>query len=361
MMENATSSHPCNSSKLEQAIGSSFTHLMAIQQTMTDSTQHASRQAASHDRNLVLISANPKAGARSGNNLLEELYESLESRGFELVHISRIDDLAPGIESAHQTGRLRTIIACGGDGTAALVTNHAPPSTPICIFPLGTENLLAKYLELKPDPEATADLVAQGQSVALDAGKAGDRIFLLMAGCGFDAQVVHQLHASRTGHIRKWSYFKPILKSIWNYRYPRIRITFPDGPENAELSEKPLPASWVFLCNLPRYAFGLPVARGADGRDGLLDIRSFRRGYFFPALRYLAGLYFGDCWSWRDCQALRASKIRLEADEPVPVQLDGDPAGFLPMDFEILPKRLNVLVSKAWADKHGFPKSAELE
>ena len=104
---------------------------------------------------------------------------------------------------------------------------------PISIFPLGTENLLGKHLELTAEPLAAAHLIRHGQAIQLDAGRAGDRIFLLMVGCGFDANVIHQLHATRTGHIRHSSYFKPIWQSNHSYSYPKIQIRFPELDKTA--------------------------------------------------------------------------------------------------------------------------------
>jgi diacylglycerol kinase family enzyme len=39
--------------------------------------------------------------------------------------------------------------------------------------------------------------------------------------------------------------------------------------------------------------------------------------------------------------------FRLEADEPVPYQVDGDPGGHLPLEIKVLPQRLTLVVSKA--------------
>ena len=312
-------------------------------------------------QNLVVISANPKAGARSGANSLQQLCWELEQSGFELIRISEIPQLGPGIEAAYRTGRLRTVLAAGGDGTVALATNHTPPSVPISILPLGTENLLAKYLNLTAEPQTTANLIRYGETVQLDAGKAGERIFLLMVGCGFDAEVIHQLHASRTGHIRHLSYLKPIWRSIGSYPYSKIQISFPEVSSKSAGDVIPsFSASWVFLFNLPRYAFGLPLSPDANGKDGLLDLCSFEHGSLWQGLRYMSGVFAGDCWSWPDCRRKRVRKVRLESDQPVPVQLDGDPAGFLPLDVEILPGRLTILTAPQWAAKHGFPKTPEL-
>ncbi len=41
---------------------------------------------------------------------------------------------------------------------------------------------------------------------------------------------------------------------------------------------------------------------------------------------------------------LRADKVRFTSDEKVAYQLDGDPGGVLPVEVEVLPKRLTLLV-----------------
>ena len=58
--------------------------------------------------------------------------------------------------AAEQTlaaGTLRAVVAAGGDGTIRLIAKRTPPGTPLAVLPLGTENLLARYLELTADPQ----------------------------------------------------------------------------------------------------------------------------------------------------------------------------------------------------------------
>jgi diacylglycerol kinase (ATP) len=294
----------------------------------------------------VLISVNPRAGSRSGLPQIERLAALLRERDYRVDMFHDIDLLANAAEKHLNDGELRSVVAAGGDGTAALVANSTSPDVPISVLPLGTENLLSKYLGILPTPLFVCDMIDRGRTVRLDAGRADDRIFLLMVGCGFDAEVVRRMHELRTGHIGHFSYAKPIFDSIRNYQYPLLRLYCHESGGVGEPRE--IQARWAFVVNLPRYAGGLKVAPEADGTDGLLDVCTLRDGFFWRGLWYLSHLFWGSHQKLESCTTGRVNRVRIESDEDVPYQLDGDPGGTLPVEIEVLPERVNMVVPVTW-------------
>jgi diacylglycerol kinase family enzyme len=311
------------------------------------------RISSATEARRILIAANPHAGARSGQLLVGQVADGLRQRGFAVEIISDIAHLIREVQGGYEDGSLYAVAAAGGDGTAALVVNVLPPSVPLALIPLGTENLFAKYLGVKADADAICESIAGGSVVRLDAGKANDRLFLLMLGCGFDAEVVRRLHRERKGHIHHFSYAKPILDSIRSYEYPQLRVYFQPASPTASVAETGmLVGCWAFVVNLPRYAGGLSIVPGADGSDGLLDVGTFKHGNLWNGLMYLGGVWLGQHGSWRDFATVRAPRIRIEADAPdVPYQLDGDPGGVLPVEVEALPGRITVLTPPRWVPR----------
>lgn len=296
----------------------------------------------------VIVSVNPKAGSGTSASLVDSLVDLLSRRDYVVSVVSEVDEVSRRAEQFQQAGALRAVVSAGGDGTAALIVNRTQPGTPIAILPLGTENLLSKYLGITAEPEKICDTIAGGRIAQLDAGLANGQIFLLMGGCGFDAEVVRRLHNERTGNIHHLSYFKPIFESIRNYQYPKLRIySIVDG--QSQPVEPTVSAKWVFVVNLPRYAGGLQIVPDADGADSLLDVCTFKGGSFCKGLIYLGGVLMGRHRNWSDCVTFQTQHVRIESDEPVPYQLDGDPGGFLPVEIGILPGRLSVLVPEKWA------------
>ena len=306
------------------------------------------------DARRVLICVNPRAGAQNRQALVDQLARALTGKGFEVTVLDQIEALISEANTALAAGRLRAVVAAGGDGTVRLVAERTPPGTPIAVLPLGTENLLARYLELTSDTEDLANVVADGNIVRLDAGRAGERLFTLMAGCGFDADVVRRLHQDRQGHIHHLSYAKPILDAILEYEYPELRVYYAaaSAPDGAAPDQE-ITARWVFAVNLPRYAGGLNFSPEASGTDGLLDVCTFKEGSLWHGLMYLGGVMLGQHETMQDFVRVQTRRLRIEAAAPAPYQLDGDPGGNLPVEISIEPGRLTMIVAQGWAEKQG--------
>jgi len=296
------------------------------------------------DADQVVISVNPKAGARSSRPRVQRLVELLESGGFKPRVLTDLDEVACVANKSHSEGRLRALIGVGGDGTAAELVNRTQAGLPITLMPAGNENLLARHLGLGTEPQTIFRTVAEGALLQLDAARANDRVFLLMIGCGFDAEVVRRVHQRRTGHIRSRDYFKPILETIRSYEYPQLRVYWGDPTGDAAEAGPPIDVRWLFAFNLPCYAGGLELVPGANGRDGLLDVCTFARGSLRHGLRYVASAFLRRHQRLADCTIRRADRLRITSDARVPYQLDGDPGGFLPVDVEVLPGRLTMVV-----------------
>ncbi len=294
----------------------------------------------------MIVSLNPKAGARGGEPLAKELVERLEALGIESKLTSDLDEVVDLTTRWGDEGSLRAVVAGGGDGTVGLLANLLPAGAPLSILPLGTENLLSRHLGIRPCAEQAAEVISVGQGVRMDAGEADGRLFLSMLGVGLDADVVRRLDAGRSGHINHLSYARPIIESICNYQYPELRVYANGG-------EQPVAAKWTFVVNLPRYAGGLSLSPGANEFDGKLNVCTFRQGSLWHGLRYLTGVVLQQHQHWDDVEIEPIEVVRIESDGEVPYQLDGDVGGVLPVEARVLRERLTLLAPMSWPAQRG--------
>jgi diacylglycerol kinase (ATP) len=298
-----------------------------------------STSTLSRDADRVVILVNPKAGPIAAQPGADRLAGLLKERGYKVEVFS---DLAAATSQAkrwHAEGSLRTLVGVGGDGTAAELVNRTDEGLPLTLFPGGNSNLLARYIGMTKDSEFVCRTIVEGVAARLDAGRANGRIFLLMIGCGFDAEVVNRVHEDRTGHINLKNYFHPIRYTLRNYAYPEIRASWQDDGEAAAS----LSARWLFVFNLPCYGGGFRIAPNSDGSDGLLDVCGFRSGGFWRHMATVVLRQHGRTADWMVC---RRRRLRITSEAQVSYQIDGDPGGWLPLEVEVLPGRLTVVVPK---------------
>lgn len=294
----------------------------------------------------VVISVNPKAGRSSVMRKARSLARLLSHEGLTVEIHDNLEQLTEAANGYFAEGTLRTVVGVGGDGTAAELSNRLAAGVPLTLLACGTANVLAKFLGLSDCPERLCQTIVAGKVARMDAARANGRLFLAMFGVGFDAQVVEQLHAWRQAAggrpISYWSYLKPILDSIRTYDYPKIQVDCRDASEGSAADS--LTARWVFAMNLPRYGWGLPLAPRAVADDGLLDLCTFGHGSLWNGVRYVAAAQLGLHHYLPDCTLRRGRRFRITADQPLRYQVDGDPGGSLPVDIEVLPARLTLLV-----------------
>jgi diacylglycerol kinase family enzyme len=263
--------------------------------------------------------------------------------------------------------RCRCLVAVGGDGTVADLLNEQP-SVPLTVLPAGTENLVARHFGLRRDPDELAKTIAGGIAVRVDVGLVAGRRFLLMAGFGFDGEVVsrhHQGRVSRSGSIRpthRIAYIWPVLRSSFSYRFPLITVRIVDIG-----AEEVLTGTTVFIFNAPCYALGLPFVPSARDDDGWLDVIVFRKPGPFQALYYLWKVFLGTHLDDPSVFHRRAKKVVVTSRHRIPVQIDGDPGGCLPAQtaadpaagwsVEVIPAALDVIAS---ASRHLRPARVPL-
>jgi YegS/Rv2252/BmrU family lipid kinase len=285
--------------------------------------------------NLVAI-VNPVAGAYRQHSAMRVMLDRLRAMGMD-VQVRTTNRPGHGTVLAREAAGLADyVIAGGGDGTIREVVEGLIGTTvPLMIWPTGTENLVAKSRGFRARADIIPSCLTAGRTAALDVATANGRAFLVVAGAGFDAEVVERLVRSRRGHITHLTYVEPIWRTFWTHRFPDLRIihegqTWWEG------------RGMAFVGNMARYSLGLPVVRDARPDDGLLDLLVLPCRDQIELLGHSIRTILARHIEHGGARYLRFKQLRIESPTRVPLETDGDPAGELPVNLDIKPQALQV-------------------
>jgi diacylglycerol kinase (ATP) len=107
------------------------------------------------------------------------------------------------------------IVVCGGDGTINdVLGGMAHSQIPLAILAGGTANVLARELGLPLNISVAARLIPKCMPRRIALGNIGKRYFILMAGIGFDAQIVRSVNSRWKKLFGMGTYFMEALRQL---------------------------------------------------------------------------------------------------------------------------------------------------
>jgi diacylglycerol kinase (ATP) len=285
----------------------------------------------------VLLIVNPIAGQARPGSAVPRLRECL--RGFAsecVVHLTEDRGDARRAASRVAPDRFDAVVAVGGDGTINEVVNGLAVDVPLGIIPLGTANVLARELGIPVnDLPAACQLLRTVHPRPIDLGLANGRRFTLMAGIGFDGAVVQEVLQPVKERIGAPAYVLAALGTL--ARYGATGLTVETERERFETS-----AFMLVAANAATYAYGIEVAPFASLDDGWLDLCVFEQKNKAEFLRQSLAVLARRHEQHPDVRYVRARRVRVTADQPLAIQLDGDLHGRTPAEIELLPAALRV-------------------
>ncbi len=102
----------------------------------------------------------------------------------------------------------------------------------------------------------------------------------------------------------------------------------------------------VVIANASSYTYRWSLAPQAKINDGRLEVCVIPHAGAFKRIKQVAAILLGR-HRWAPVNYLSGGRIEIQTDEPVAVQLDGDPAPSTDMaQIEIIPQGLTVMVGE---------------
>lgn len=288
----------------------------------------------------VRVIVNPAAGRMRALRARGNLIEAVEAAfpGCEVILTERAGharDLAAEASGADM------VVAAGGDGTLGEVAEGlAGGRAALGILPVGTGNDFARTVRIPRDVAAALAILREGKRKRIDLARIGSRLFLNVAGVGFDAEVARAYHAGRKFGSPALTYVIYVLRTISSFR--PVEMEFDTGDSSFRQR-----ALFAVVGNARHYAGGMAITPRAELDDGLLDLMI--AGDLSPAetLRALPGVFRGAHLRHPKCSYRQVTRVAIGARRPVPVMADGEVIGTTPVEVSVLPSALEVVVPEA--------------
>ncbi|MBV8818484.1 MAG: diacylglycerol kinase family lipid kinase [Acidobacteriaceae bacterium] len=238
------------------------------------------------------------------------------------------------------------ILVAGGDGTINEVVNGMVYSqVPLGVIPGGTANVLAVETgigtRMRKASQSLASWIPERVSLGLHCSPGGpSRHFLLMCGAGLDAQIVYNISASLKAAIGKISY--------WIAGFSQLGRRFPEFELEAEGQRYRV--SFALASRVRNYGGDLEIARQVTLMDDCFELVLFQGSSSFKYLRYMAGVVSRHLDNVPGVTILQTRAVRMYApeDRRIYSQIDGERAGHLPVNLEVVPRSLTLLLPQTY-------------
>ncbi|WP_409437194.1 diacylglycerol kinase [Mycobacterium sp. SMC-14] len=293
--------------------------------------------------NRITLLTNPAAGHGNARHAAERALARFQQRGVNVNHIVGSDahHARQLLDEALAAGTDAVVVA-GGDGVISLALQSlALGDVPLGIIPAGTGNDHAREYGLPTgDPEAAADVVAEGQTETIDLGRItedGGAVswFGTVMAAGFDSLVSDRVNRMRWPHGRM-RYNVAMVAEMSKLRLLPFRLTFDDDePLDIELT-------LAAFGNTRSYGGGMLICPGADHADGLLDVTMVHSSSRTKLIRLFPTVFKGTHVLLDEVSTRRAKSIRVECPG-INAYADGDYVAPLPVTVSAVPGALQIL------------------
>lgn len=221
------------------------------------------------------------------------------------------------------------LIVYGGDGTLHEAIPEAVKwQVPIALLPAGTTNVLARELGIPRDPERAISLVAQRKLKKIHLGQTSlggkRRYFHLMAGIGFDADVISRTDQRLKKALGMAAYWLVAHVSLLKYPMTLFELSL-----EGEVHQ----GTFAVIGNARKYGGELHLTPKASVQENCLDVCLFTSQQRWRYLLYLWGVLSGRHLRYPDVLYRKVRHLKVSSDCPVPIQLDGELIGQSPLDF----------------------------
>ncbi|CQR47330.1 Diacylglycerol kinase [Paraliobacillus sp. PM-2] len=291
---------------------------------------------------------NPTSGREIFKKELPEVLQRFEQAGYETsVHATTgIGDATIAAKRAVERN-FDVIVVAGGDGTINEVINGMAEQInrpKLGIIPVGTTNDFARALYIPRQIQKAVDVILDNNPVALDIGKVNDHYFMNIAGGGKLTELSYEVPSKLKTMLGQLAYYLKGIEMLPSLRPINVQIEY-DG----KIFEDEI---MLFLVANTNSVGGFEkLAPNAEMNDGLFDLLILKKTNLAEFVRLATQALKGNHLEDDRIFYTRANRIKVQTDEKMQLNVDGEFGGLLPGEFVNLHKHIEYFVPESFEVK----------
>jgi diacylglycerol kinase (ATP) len=235
----------------------------------------------------------------------------------------------------------------GGDGTVNEVVNGiAGTEAEIAVLPGGTGQDFSRTHGIPSRFDDAVRVAVEGETRTIDLGRVElddgtKRLFANVGSAGMSGSVARRANAMTKRFGGRATFFYALTREFLAWHNTRVVVELEDGGRREGLLHD------VIVANGNWHGGGMKLAPDARQDDGALDIVTIGDVSKLDFVTTAPKLYSGRYLSHPKVELLRSPSVAITADEPLPLEVDGEPIGATPARFVIVPSALRLRVPAA--------------
>jgi diacylglycerol kinase (ATP) len=232
------------------------------------------------------------------------------------------------------------VVVHGGDGSVMEVASGLlGTNVPLAIVPGGTANVMSRELGIPADLVEASTLIVNREAHVrkVDMGRVGDHYFLLRAGMGLEAAMIEAADREMKDRLGLLAYAFSALQELASPQIAKYHFILDGQEDHAE-------GLACLVANSGNIgAAGISMVPGMDVSDGMLDVIVVTNSDL-PSLLALAASVVGGLENAPALQHWRVKKVSIRSEPPQNVQVDGEILEKTPVDIEVIPHAVKIIV-----------------
>ena len=239
----------------------------------------------------------------------------------------------------------------GGDGSVNEVVNGIAgvEGVELAVIPRGTGWDFVRTYDIPRDVDAAIDVALNGSVREIDVGLVTFRAwagheerahFANVASAGISGAIAQRANAASKALGGKISYYWSTLAVFARWQTGEMRVSVDDEIRGGRIID-------TMVANGRYLGGGMMMLPEAEPDDGLFDVLVIGDVTKRDLLFTLPKAYRGKHLPHPRLEVLRGRVVTVDADEPLPIEIDGEQPGTTPARFEVVPKAIRLRVPRA--------------